>query len=129
MENNTLVIERVKKDDEGLYECKASNDMGQDSTSAFIKIQGEVQAKAKCRCGVGLRRTRVQSWTLAAFKMSLYVEPTGSEEKSNIEVIILVCTGLAATLFWLLLTLFIRKLRKVRASNCTKGLGWGRVYV
>uniref|UniRef100_A0A8B9UZM3 receptor protein-tyrosine kinase n=1 Tax=Anas zonorhyncha TaxID=75864 RepID=A0A8B9UZM3_9AVES len=75
MENNTLVIERVKKDDEGLYECKASNDMGQDSTSAFIKIQG-------------------------------------SEEKSNIEVIILVCTGLAATLFWLLLTLFIRKLRK-----------------
>lgn len=40
--------------------------------------------------------------------------PAGSEEKSNIEVIILVCTGLAATLFWLLLTLFIRKLRKVR---------------
>lgn len=41
MENNTLVIERVKKDDEGLYECQASNDLGQDSTSAFIKIQGE----------------------------------------------------------------------------------------
>lgn len=41
MENNTLVIERVKKDDEGLYECWASNDLGQDSTSAFIKIQGE----------------------------------------------------------------------------------------
>lgn len=53
MENNTLVIERVKKDDEGLYECKASNDMGQDSTSAFIKIQGKLQAKAKC----GLCRT------------------------------------------------------------------------
>lgn len=42
MENNTLVIERVKKDDEGLYECKATNDMGQDSTSAFIKIQGKL---------------------------------------------------------------------------------------
>lgn len=41
MENNTLVIERVKKDDEGLYECRASNELGQDSTSAFIKIQGE----------------------------------------------------------------------------------------
>uniref|UniRef100_A0A8B9MZE6 receptor protein-tyrosine kinase n=1 Tax=Accipiter nisus TaxID=211598 RepID=A0A8B9MZE6_9AVES len=84
MENNTLVIERVKKDDEGLYECKASNDMGQDSTSAFIKIQG-------------------------------------SEEKSNIEVIILVCTGLAATLFWLLLTLFIRKLRKPDATDIKTG--------
>ncbi|XP_009989739.1 PREDICTED: vascular endothelial growth factor receptor kdr-like, partial [Tauraco erythrolophus] len=84
MENNTLVIERVKKDDEGLYECKASNDMGQDSTSAFIRIQG-------------------------------------SEEKSNIEVIILVCTGLAATLFWLLLTLFIRKLRKPDATDIKTG--------
>ncbi|XP_021262304.1 vascular endothelial growth factor receptor kdr-like isoform X1 [Numida meleagris] len=84
MENNTLVIERVKKDDEGLYECKATNDMGQDSTSAFIKIQG-------------------------------------SEEKSNIEVIILVCTGLAATLFWLLLTLFIRKLRKPDATDIKTG--------
>ncbi|XP_010192241.1 PREDICTED: vascular endothelial growth factor receptor kdr-like, partial [Mesitornis unicolor] len=84
MENNTLVIERVKKDDEGLYECRASNDMGQDSTSAFIKIQG-------------------------------------SEEKSNIEVIILVCTGLAATLFWLLLTLFIRKLRKPDTTDIKTG--------
>ncbi|NXY49116.1 VGFR4 factor, partial [Ceuthmochares aereus] len=84
MENNTLVIERVKKDDEGLYECRASNDMGQESTSAFIKIQG-------------------------------------SEEKSNIEVIILVCTGLAATLFWLLLTLFIRKLRKPDATDIKTG--------
>ncbi|XP_074863562.1 vascular endothelial growth factor receptor kdr-like [Carettochelys insculpta] len=84
MENNTLVIERVKKDDEGFYECMASNEMGHDSTSAFIKIQG-------------------------------------SEEKSNIEVIILVCTGLAATLFWLLLTLFIRKLRKPDASDIKTG--------
>lgn len=42
MENNTLVIERVKKDDEGHYECKAVNEMGQDSAKAFIRIQGEV---------------------------------------------------------------------------------------
>ncbi|XP_044283179.1 vascular endothelial growth factor receptor kdr-like [Varanus komodoensis] len=84
MENNTLVIERVKKDDEGHYECKAVNEMGQDSTRAFIKIEG-------------------------------------SEEKSNIEVIILVCTGLAATLFWLLLTLFIRKLRKPDATDIKTG--------
>ncbi|KAM6427382.1 vascular endothelial growth factor receptor kdr-like isoform 2-T2 [Liasis olivaceus] len=84
MENNTLVIERVKKDDEGHYECQAINEMGQDSTRAFIKIEG-------------------------------------SEEKSNIEVIILVCTGLAATLFWLLLTLFIRKLRKPDATDIKTG--------
>lgn len=41
MENNTLIIERVKKDDEGLYECRVSNEMGRDSTMAFIKIEGE----------------------------------------------------------------------------------------
>ncbi|CAJ0935400.1 unnamed protein product [Ranitomeya imitator] len=63
--NNSLMIERVKKDDEGLYEC--------------------------------------------------------GEEKSNIEVIILVCTGVAATLFWLLLTLFIRKLKKPHASEIKTG--------
>ncbi|XP_015280330.1 PREDICTED: vascular endothelial growth factor receptor kdr-like [Gekko japonicus] len=84
MENNTLVIERVKKDDEGHYECRAVNEMGQDSARAFIRIQG-------------------------------------SEEKSNVEVIILVCTGLAATLFWLLLTLFIRKLRKPDATDIKTG--------
>ncbi|KAM4664899.1 vascular endothelial growth factor receptor kdr-like [Discoglossus pictus] len=82
--NNSLIIERVKKEDEGLYECQAANEIGQISTSAFITIQG-------------------------------------GEEKSNIEVIILVCTGVAATLFWLLLTLFIRKLKKPHASEMKTG--------
>ncbi|XP_056395092.1 vascular endothelial growth factor receptor kdr-like isoform X2 [Hyla sarda] len=82
--NNSLMIERVKKDDEGLYECHAHNEMGHTNTSAYITIRG-------------------------------------GEEKSNIEVIILVCTGVAATLFWLLLTLFIRKLKKPHASEIKTG--------
>ncbi|KAM4695991.1 vascular endothelial growth factor receptor kdr-like [Rhinophrynus dorsalis] len=82
--NNTLIIERIKKDDEGLYKCQAANEMGIVSTSAVITIRG-------------------------------------AEEKSNIEVIILVCTGVAATLFWLLLTLFIRKLKKPHASEMKAG--------
>lgn len=63
MENNTLVIERVKKDDEGLYECQASNDLGQDSTSAFIKIQGEPELR-ECRAPVGSVRDlgHIPSW-------------------------------------------------------------------
>lgn len=40
-----------------------------------------------------------------------------NEEKPNVEVIILVCTGAAATFLWLMLILFIRKLRKVGRSN------------
>ncbi|KAG8553797.1 hypothetical protein GDO81_003550 [Engystomops pustulosus] len=82
--NNSLMIERVKKDDEGLYECHADNEMGHTNTSAYISIRG-------------------------------------GDEKSNIEVIILVCTGVAATLFWLLLTLFIRKLKKPHASEIKTG--------
>ncbi|KAM4020806.1 vascular endothelial growth factor receptor kdr-like [Anomaloglossus baeobatrachus] len=82
--NNSLIIERVKKDDEGLYECRADNEVGNTNTSAYITIRG-------------------------------------GEEKSNIEVIILVCTGVAATLFWLLLTLFIRKLKKPHASEIKTG--------
>ncbi|XP_068103652.1 vascular endothelial growth factor receptor kdr-like isoform X2 [Hyperolius riggenbachi] len=84
LDGNRLIIERVKKDDEGLYECLATNEMGQASTSAYVTIQG-------------------------------------GDEKSNIEVIVLVCTGLAATLFWLLLTLFIRKLKKPHASEIKTG--------
>ncbi|XP_043913664.1 vascular endothelial growth factor receptor kdr-like isoform X2 [Protopterus annectens] len=72
-ENGSLIIERVKKGDEGQYECWATNEKGQAYTAAFVSV---------------------------------------NEEKTNMEVIILVCTAVAATLFWLLLTLFIRKLRK-----------------
>uniref|UniRef100_A0A665XCL3 receptor protein-tyrosine kinase n=1 Tax=Echeneis naucrates TaxID=173247 RepID=A0A665XCL3_ECHNA len=74
-EEGNLIIERVKKDDEGLYECLASNGEGFVKTSAFVTVLGD-------------------------------------EGKPNVEVIILVCTGAAATLLWLMLILFIRKLRK-----------------
>uniref|UniRef100_A0A3P9NVF7 receptor protein-tyrosine kinase n=1 Tax=Poecilia reticulata TaxID=8081 RepID=A0A3P9NVF7_POERE len=72
-ENGTLIIERVKKDDEGRYECVAQNAEGFAKTSAVITVLGD---------------------------------------KSNIEVIILVSTGAAATFLWIMLILFIRKLRK-----------------
>uniref|UniRef100_A0A8C9YTP2 receptor protein-tyrosine kinase n=1 Tax=Sander lucioperca TaxID=283035 RepID=A0A8C9YTP2_SANLU len=74
--DGVLTIERVKKDDEGLYECVAVNDEGIAKTSAVL------------------------------FSFS------GDEGKPNVEVIILVCTGAAATFLWLMLILFIRKLRK-----------------
>ncbi|XP_042274439.1 vascular endothelial growth factor receptor kdr-like isoform X3 [Thunnus maccoyii] len=73
--NGNLTIDRVKKDDEGLYECIARNDEGFAKTSAVVTVLGD-------------------------------------EGKPNIEVIILVCTGAAATFLWLMLILFIRKLRK-----------------
>ncbi|KAG8003939.1 Vascular endothelial growth factor receptor kdr-like [Nibea albiflora] len=74
-DDGALVIERVKKDDEGLYECIAKNVEGIAKTSAVVTVVGD-------------------------------------EEKPSVEVIILVCTGAAATFLWLMLILFIRKLRK-----------------
>lgn len=43
LKNGTLIIERVKKDDEGIYECLASNDRGEAKTSAVITVVGEYQ--------------------------------------------------------------------------------------
>ncbi|XP_072126943.1 vascular endothelial growth factor receptor kdr-like [Mobula birostris] len=54
-------------------------------------------------------------------EISAYISVLGSEEKSNLELIILVCTGVAATLFWLSLTLFIRKLKKPRSTDVKTG--------
>ncbi|KAJ8351229.1 hypothetical protein SKAU_G00227050 [Synaphobranchus kaupii] len=79
-----LTIERVKKDDEGLYECLASNNIGKVMTAAVVTVVGD-------------------------------------EGKPNIEVIILVCTGVAATLLWLMLILFIRKLRKPSSADIKTG--------
>uniref|UniRef100_G1L6D4 Vascular endothelial growth factor receptor 1 n=1 Tax=Ailuropoda melanoleuca TaxID=9646 RepID=G1L6D4_AILME len=43
---------------------------------------------------------------------SAYLTVQGTSDKSNLELITLTCTCVAATLFWLLLTLFIRKLKR-----------------
>lgn len=40
-EDGVLTIERVKKDDEGLYECIASNVEGVAKTSAVVTVVGK----------------------------------------------------------------------------------------
>uniref|UniRef100_U3IGW5 receptor protein-tyrosine kinase n=1 Tax=Anas platyrhynchos platyrhynchos TaxID=8840 RepID=U3IGW5_ANAPP len=75
-----LFIERVKEEDEGLYQCIATNLRGSVESSAYVTVQG-------------------------------------TPERSNLELITLTCTCVAATLFWLLLTLFIRKLKRPYSSE------------
>lgn len=43
--------------------------------------------------------------------------PIGSSESLSLEIPTLACTCIVATLFWLLLTLLIRKLKQVRAGQ------------
>lgn len=40
-EDGVLIIDRVKKDDEGLYECVAKNVEGVAKTSASITVHGK----------------------------------------------------------------------------------------
>uniref|UniRef100_A0A8C5K3Y8 Vascular endothelial growth factor receptor 1 n=1 Tax=Jaculus jaculus TaxID=51337 RepID=A0A8C5K3Y8_JACJA len=47
-----------------------------------------------------------------AVESAAYLTVQGASDKSNLELITLTCTCVAATLFWLLLTLFIRKLKR-----------------
>uniref|UniRef100_A0A8C0IAK6 receptor protein-tyrosine kinase n=1 Tax=Bubo bubo TaxID=30461 RepID=A0A8C0IAK6_BUBBB len=75
-----LFIERVKEEDEGLYQCIATNLKGSVESAAYVTVQG-------------------------------------TSERSNLELITLTCTCVAATLFWLLLTLFIRKLKRPYSSE------------
>ncbi|NXA37567.1 VGFR1 factor, partial [Eudromia elegans] len=75
-----LFIERVKEEDEGLYQCIATNLKGSVESAAYVTVQG-------------------------------------TPERSNLELITLTCTCVAATLFWLLLTLFIRKLKRPYSSE------------
>lgn len=42
-DNGVLIIQRVKKEDEGMYECQASNAEGAVTSSAVITVLGEYQ--------------------------------------------------------------------------------------
>ncbi|XP_069058305.1 vascular endothelial growth factor receptor 1 [Pleurodeles waltl] len=88
-DSNRLVIERVKEDDEGFYQCVASNQRGTVESSAYITVQ------AGYHRGI----------------LALSAEG-GASDRPSLELITLTCTCVAATLFWLLLTLCIRKLKR-----------------
>ncbi|XP_076877253.1 vascular endothelial growth factor receptor kdr-like [Brachyhypopomus gauderio] len=83
-DDGVLIIQRVKKEDEGVYECRATNSDGVVSSNAVVTVVGE-------------------------------------EGRPNVEVIILVCTGAAATFLWIMLILFIRKLRKPSSADIKTG--------
>ncbi|XP_066555062.1 vascular endothelial growth factor receptor 1 isoform X2 [Amia ocellicauda] len=77
---STLHIERITKEDEGLYTCEATNERGSVESSAYLTVED-------------------------------------SADKSNLEIPTLTCTCVVATLFWLLLTLFIRKLKRPTSAE------------
>lgn len=41
VEDGVLIIDRVKKDDEGLYECVAKNAEGVAKTNALVTVHGK----------------------------------------------------------------------------------------
>ncbi|XP_063314086.1 vascular endothelial growth factor receptor 2 [Pelobates fuscus] len=73
--NSTLTIQRVRKQDEGFYACRACNFLGCD-------------------------------------KAEMYFTVNDTEEKTNLELIILVGTGVIALFFWLLLVIILRTVKR-----------------
>ncbi|KAJ6668552.1 hypothetical protein lerEdw1_012034 [Lerista edwardsae] len=73
--NRTLIIRRVRKEDEGLYACRACNILGCTKAATFFEVQG-------------------------------------TDEKTNLELIILVGTAVIAMFFWLLLVIILRTVKR-----------------
>ncbi|XP_054433096.1 vascular endothelial growth factor receptor 1 [Pteronotus mesoamericanus] len=77
--------------------------LGPGSSTLFIERVTE-EDEGVYHCKATNQRGSVES--------SAYLTVQGTSDKSNLELITLTCTCVAATLFWLLLTLFIRKLKR-----------------
>ncbi|XP_006894149.1 PREDICTED: vascular endothelial growth factor receptor 1 [Elephantulus edwardii] len=77
--------------------------LGPGSSTLFIERVTE-EDEGIYRCKASNQKGSVES--------SAYLTVQGTSDKSNLELITLTCTCVAATLFWLLLTLFIRKLKR-----------------
>ncbi|XP_057619954.1 vascular endothelial growth factor receptor 1 [Chionomys nivalis] len=77
--------------------------LGPGNSTLFIERVTE-EDEGVYRCRATNQKGSVES--------SAYLTVQGSSDKSNLELITLTCTCVAATLFWLLLTLFIRKLKR-----------------
>ncbi|XP_074159675.1 vascular endothelial growth factor receptor 1 [Sminthopsis crassicaudata] len=81
--------------------------LGPGSSTLFIERVTE-EDEGFYRCRATNQKGSVQS--------SAYLTVQGTSDKSNLELITLTCTCVAATLFWLLLTLFIRKLKRTSSE-------------
>ncbi|XP_039110896.1 vascular endothelial growth factor receptor 1 isoform X3 [Hyaena hyaena] len=77
--------------------------LGPGSSTLFLERVTE-EDEGVYRCTATNQKGSVES--------SAYLTVQGTSDKSNLELITLTCTCVAATLFWLLLTLFIRKLKR-----------------
>uniref|UniRef100_A0A8C5M3F9 receptor protein-tyrosine kinase n=1 Tax=Leptobrachium leishanense TaxID=445787 RepID=A0A8C5M3F9_9ANUR len=82
--NRTLTIQRVRKQDEGFYACRACNHLG-------------------CK------------------EAEMYFTVNDTEEKTNLELIILVGTGVIALFFWLLLVIILRTVKRPSEEELKSG--------
>ncbi|KAB0372923.1 hypothetical protein FD755_015676, partial [Muntiacus reevesi] len=116
-----LVIKNASLEDSGTYACRARNMytgeevlqkkeviirgiiLGPGSSTLFIeRVTEEDEGVYHCKA----------SNLKGSAESSAHLTVQGTSDKSNLELITLTCTCVAATLFWLLLTLFIRKLKR-----------------
>nr|XP_008109887.1 PREDICTED: vascular endothelial growth factor receptor 2 [Anolis carolinensis] len=82
--NRNLTIRRVRKEDEGIYTCRACNVLGCTKAAAVFEVEG-------------------------------------TDEKTNLELIILVGTAVIAMFFWLLLVIILRTVKRANGGELKTG--------
>uniref|UniRef100_A0A7N8XBW3 receptor protein-tyrosine kinase n=1 Tax=Mastacembelus armatus TaxID=205130 RepID=A0A7N8XBW3_9TELE len=83
-QNHVLTIQRVKKEDSGLYTCTACNSRGCDTSQAFLTTEG-------------------------------------TEEKTNVELIVPIGSVVIAMFFWLLIVFVIRGRKRPNGGDLKAG--------
>ncbi|XP_066575995.1 vascular endothelial growth factor receptor 2 isoform X2 [Amia ocellicauda] len=83
-QNRTLTIQRVKKEDSGIYTCLACNDQGCDSTHASLSVEGAVEkTNVELIVPIGSVVVAMFFWLLLVFVIRTRKRPSGGELKTG----------------------------------------------
>ncbi|KAA8589807.1 hypothetical protein FQN60_013172 [Etheostoma spectabile] len=138
--NHILTIQRVKKEDSGLYTCSACNSRGCDTSQAYLTTEETQRQTKKCSDqNQGLRDLVSAKKCRPSYSSSLLRRQTFqrgrvedgpakkkvsacAEEKTNVELIVPIGSVVIAMFFWLLIVFVIRGRKREKQGHISAPL-------